>query len=595
MVSTSFVGVGNRVEELMVERDEEKSIQSSDGPMNSPWPMFAHDARHTGRSPYTTIDNSGNEEWRFDTDDWATGSPTIDNNGTIYIGSSALNAVFPNGTLKWKYETVFHIETAPLIDEDGTIYFGVIYGPGSLYALSPNGTLKWKFSCDSVFSSPVFSDDGIIYFGDANRYIFALYSNGTLKWKFRTDGEIYSSPAIGLDGAIYCGSHDEYVYALYPNNGTLKWKFKTGGWVHGSPTIGDDGTVYIGSDDNYLYALNPNNGSMIWKTNVGAMHSSPALSEDGILYFGVWNSKFRAVYSNNGTIKWSFNLGSQNGVWGSSASISADGTIFFGTYLDDGSGGGDIIALNPDGTEKWRTRIATDFVWSSPAIAEDGTIYIGSANNGGVGYLHAIGRGELKVKADGPHYGLISEPLQFSGSAWGGYSPYNWYWDFGDGKTSDEQNPMHIYTSPNNYTITLTVTDNSSNQSSDTTWAWIQESNEPPDKPSITGETNGKIKTEYDYQFLSSDPEGLHIWYFIDWRDGSDTGWIGPYKSGKEITLNHQWSEKGEFVIRCKAKDPYGAESDWGELKVTMPHTFWWLNSLLDRFPLLNRLLGRLI
>ena len=33
-----------------------------------------------------------------------------------------------------------------------------------------------------------------------------------------------------------------------------------------------------------------------------------------------------------------------------------------------------------------------------------------------------------------------------------------WFWDFGDGSTSYEPNPMHIYTEPGAYTVTLTVT-----------------------------------------------------------------------------------------------------------------------------------------
>jgi len=36
-----------------------------------------------------------------------------------------------------------------------------------------------------------------------------------------------------------------------------------------------------------------------------------------------------------------------------------------------------------------------------------------------------------------------------------------WHWDFGDGKTSYEQNPSHTYKKSGTYTVTLTVTDNS--------------------------------------------------------------------------------------------------------------------------------------
>jgi len=34
-----------------------------------------------------------------------------------------------------------------------------------------------------------------------------------------------------------------------------------------------------------------------------------------------------------------------------------------------------------------------------------------------------------------------------------------WFWDFGDGETSAEQNPNHRYVKFGNYSVTLTVTD----------------------------------------------------------------------------------------------------------------------------------------
>ena len=40
----------------------------------------------------------------------------------------------------------------------------------------------------------------------------------------------------------------------------------------------------------------------------------------------------------------------------------------------------------------------------------------------------------------------------------GGSNLYSYYWEFGDGTTSQEQNPTHIYDTPNTYTVQLTVT-----------------------------------------------------------------------------------------------------------------------------------------
>ena len=597
--------VKSEVSTFLKEADELHSIEkigflpraSCGGLMNSPWPMHGHDVHHTGRSPYSTVD-TWDKIWDFETYGWAKGGPTIDKDGIIYIGAYSLYAVYSNGTMKWKYDTIFSIESVPAIDENGVIYFGVIYGePNYLYAVYPNGTLKWKYSTGelaSIFSSPAIGDDGTIYFGSGGGNpptgcIRALNPDGTLKWRYDTNHVVYSSPAIGLDDTIYCGSHDCNVYALYPNNGTLKWKFTTGNWVHGSPAIGDDGTVYIGSDDGYLYALYPNNGTMKWQCHIGESYASPALGKDGTLYIGVWEKTFYAIYP-NGTIKWSFNPGAK--IWGSSAALSDDGTLYFGTCDLEYTGGVEIIALYTDGTVKWRKSL--DTVFSSPAIGSDGTVYIGSCGGPGGGYLNAFGVGPLVANADGPYYGLINQPVQFKGSARGGYSPHSYHWDFGDTHTSDDQNPTHTYTSAGNYTVTLTVTDNTGNTSTDTTYAWIQTTNTPPDKPTINGPTKGNEGTSYDYTFKAVDPEGAIIWYYIEWGDNTNTGWVGPFDSGQQMTLGHSWSERGTYTIRAKAKDPYGAEGPWGELKVIMPRNKMTANSLslrfLEQLPLLEKL-----
>ena len=33
--------------------------------------------------------------------------------------------------------------------------------------------------------------------------------------------------------------------------------------------------------------------------------------------------------------------------------------------------------------------------------------------------------------------------------------PNKWFWDFGDGNTSNEQNPVHVYTTPGTYDVKL--------------------------------------------------------------------------------------------------------------------------------------------
>lgn len=522
----------------------------------------------------------------------------IDSDGTIYFGGDYgglpwyLIAINQDGTLKWRFKTEgLILGSSPAIDEDGTIYVGS--WDTKLYAINPNGTQKWSVGTGgSIFSSPAIGDDGTIYIGHMENSIVAVNSNGTIKWNYPTGSWITSDPAIGDDGTIYIGSADNYLYALYPN-GTLKWRFKTGHYIKGPPSIADDSTIYIGSWDDYLYALYPN-GTMKWKISVGyGTETNPSIASDGTIYVGGWEYLW-AIYP-NGTLKWSFFLGEDRHIHQSSPAISADGTIYFGTNIGD-AGGGEIIAVNTDGTEKWRKMIADNWVESSPSISEDGTVYIGSSYSIDSGYLYAFGVKELEASADGPYYGLINEPVQFTGSSSGGYYPHSYHWDFGDTHTSEEQNPIHTYTDAGNYTVTLIVTDNTSNTNSDTTWAWIQETNTLPDKPIIDGTIDGNVGTSYPYIVSTSDPDESIIWYYIDWGDNSNTGWIGPYDSGTEITRLHAWNKKGTYIIRVKAKDPYNSESLEATLEVTMPRNRVLYGSLfirfLERFPILQKILN---
>lgn len=114
--------------------------------------------------------------------------------------------------------------------------------------------------------------------------------------------------------------------------------------------------------------------------------------------------------------------------------------------------------------------------------------------------------------------------------------------------------------------------------------------NTPPNPPTITGPAQGKPGNDYTYAFLSTDPENNQIYFFIDWGDGTNSSWIGPYTSGLEITKTHTWSEKGTYQIKAKAKDANGNEGDWGTYSVTMPYSytipyssFW--ERLFERFP----------
>ena len=451
---TEYIGVTEPVE----------SLSGNSLAEDSPWPMQGHDATHSGRGAHGTELNYGQSLWEFDIHSSPYDSPVIDNEGTIYIGTGDLYALHPDGTIKWIYDIPGSwTEIAPAVGEDGTIYLGTSRGTDDhFFAINPNGTRKWVIATEAIRASPVISPDGTIIFPNshANKLV-AMHPNGTKKWEFPTNHVIYSTPAVGPDGTVYVGSHDCYIYAVNPD-GTQKWSFLTGSWVHGSPSIGSDGIVYCGSDGGYLYALYPNNGSMKWRLAIGASYASPTIGLDGTLYIGVWEKRFYAI-NPNGTIQWTFDT-SPGKLWGSTAALSADGTLYFGTADLEWSGGIELIALWINGTVKWRQPLNT--VFSSPAIGSDGTVYIGR-NSVNEGYLCAFGYGPLRAEANGPYTGDDQTQVQFKGTVYGGMPPFTFHWDFEDCGTSSEQNPAHKYESVGTYTATFTVMDSEGTENTD--------------------------------------------------------------------------------------------------------------------------------
>jgi outer membrane protein assembly factor BamB len=375
---------------------------------DSPWPMFRHDLRHTGRSPYTGP-GSPAFQWSYQTDEGVASSPAIGADGTIYVGSgwyfltstdSALYALNVDGGLKWKYYAERGIFSSPAVDKDGTIYFGSF--DNYLYAVEDSisyGRLKWRTRLGFwVMSSPAIADDGTIYVGDLNFNLAAVDSNGHVKWADKTGWCIFSSPAIGINGVVYVGSKDHYLYA-YEDLGddyNRLWRhafgsFYDGHLVDASPAIGDDGTIYIGTDpygaagtdpvpvDTSLFAVNPD-GTRKWAFPTGdGVESSPAIGHDGTIYFGSFDSCVYAIRDegDHGRLLWKFKTG---GPVDASPTVGGDGTIYIGSRDSI------LYAFNPDGSILWAYDCGGD-IESSVTIAGDGRIYFGGMD----GKVYALG------------------------------------------------------------------------------------------------------------------------------------------------------------------------------------------------------------
>ncbi|UCD13445.1 MAG: hypothetical protein JSW60_07790, partial [Thermoplasmatales archaeon] len=83
--------------------------------------------------------------------------------------------------------------------------------------------------------------------------------------------------------------------------------------------------------------------------------------------------------------------------------------------------------------------------------------------------------------------------------------------------------------------------------------------------PNISGPTVGKPGVEYNFTFVTYDPEGDDIeLLIINWGDGNEDWIRGPIESGEEVTLRYKWNENGTYEIRAKSEDYWG-DSAWSK------------------------------
>jgi hypothetical protein len=121
----------------------------------------------------------------------------------------------------------------------------------------------------------------------------------------------------------------------------------------------------------------------------------------------------------------------------------------------------------------------------------------------------------------------------------------------------------------------------------------------PPGAPTITGQLKGKPNVEYEYTFNAVDPDGDDVYYYIDWGDNTNTGWVGTSPSGQDYKVKHTWAKKNTYIITAKAKDVNGLIGPESTLEVSMPRIIS-INNLFLRFleqfphafPILRHLLG---
>jgi len=125
-------------------------------------------------------------------------------------------------------------------------------------------------------------------------------------------------------------------------------------------------------------------------------------------------------------------------------------------------------------------------------------------------------------------------------------SPTSWSWNFGDGQTSTQRNPSHLYAA-GTYTVTLTAT-NSAGSNTVTKARYVTVSNSGPVADFTGNPTTG--------------PAPLNV-QFTDISTGSPTSWSWNFGDGgtsPQRNPSHLYAA-GTYTVTLTATNPAGSKT----------------------------------
>ncbi|RYZ47206.1 MAG: DUF5018 domain-containing protein, partial [Sphingobacteriales bacterium] len=173
---------------------------------------------------------SGAVKWKYPTSDLKNG--VCVSNGLVYVqdnnnkGLLALEA--DKGTVKWRFAASGTINNSP------TVINGFVYAAsydGILYALdAKTGDKKWEYKTkfDAHFESSPIGANGVIYVVGSDSFLHAIdATTGAKKWS-AAKFPAYSSPIVTDDGIVYAtgselnGKYTPAIYALDAATGAIK-------------------------------------------------------------------------------------------------------------------------------------------------------------------------------------------------------------------------------------------------------------------------------------------------------------------------------------------------------------------------------------
>jgi len=294
-------------------------------------------------------------------------APAIGDDGTIYFSSGLVTyAVHPTGTQKWATTgNGTDSLVRPALGPDETIYVG---GYGFLVALDSNGARKWS---SPQLGVPAFCPPGAITLSNTiyvlDNALTAVNSDGSVEWEIEGFQYIDPPPIITQAGTLLVSNTSRSHIFAFSSAGAELWRSSEVSSC-APAAVDSDGTIYATSE--HAIAAVTSTGSRKWLRTF-SNPSRPVIDSEGIYFLAEENLH---ALDKSGGEKWQAPIGTASSNpynWQGpvTPALGSDGTIYVN--------GDKLYAFNANGSQKWHVSLPSVEYRSSPAISEDGIIYIG--------------------------------------------------------------------------------------------------------------------------------------------------------------------------------------------------------------------------
>lgn len=500
-----------------------KEVNSSDS--GAVWSQYQGDNNNSGSTncsgPLNNISKWSNENIV------SSGSSVIDNNDHIYIGADDgyLYCLNTQGLVIWRFGTTSKIICTPTIGNDGNIYF-TNWLNSTLYCLSPSGQLLWKYYLGdyNTGSSPVFGYNDTLYVisGDDTYSTLFAFKDRKLLWTYKLPALIAHTPIIDDYGVLYLLSKSNNLIAVNWD-GTVKFIAIVGlvtdsdfGANSSNPAYFSYGSGYyssLSSANDLIYITNHDsvsaynlNGTFGWRNRISGASGTPTYYNN-TLYIAATSGLY-ALNATNGKQLWFKSLKTTE--LSLSSPLVSNGSV---VYV---SGNSTVYAISLNGEKLWSYSIPSKyggaFSLSSPTLSSDSTLIVTTTQG-----IYAFA--DIATEFTYHHVNGTERTIQFTDLSTKGNNSY--FWSFGDGYYSQDQNPQHMYGEPGKYRVELVVEHDGINLARNTTIEVISYDITPP--VPVTAyindvKTKGGIFNQTQVVTLvSSDESGKYtIYYTVD-------------------------------------------------------------------------------